>query len=349
MPPNDPSGLYGLARPKKSSAKEISASSTLAFTSQLSTLIASSSSASASSTSTARPRKNTTKSDIFATHNRGAQKRARKDLEDDGAFTAQKHKTHSEEVDAATWRRVRRKMEEKARLYGALKRGDVEDEEERFGVDFDRKWAEEQARRGSDAEQEEEESSGADEESEEEVVEFVDEFGRTRRGTRGEKEREERRMRMAEREKLDGDRFTARPAMPENIIVGDTIQSAAFNPDEPIAAQMAELAAKRDRELTPPEEEHFDGSREVRTKGVGFFQFSRDNETRKQEMDALEREREETERRRKEAERRKEERRREVEERRKKIQEKRGKAQADRFLDELMVELQEKKGKTAEG
>ena len=234
-------------------------------------------------------------------------------------------------------------MEEKARLYAAMKRGDVEDMDEKFAVDFDRKWTEQQERGENLGVESSDDDVDGDSEPEE-VVEYVDEFGRTRKGTRADVAREERRKRGGAAD--EPDRFTARPAMPSNIIYGDTVQADAFNPETNIAEQMAELAAKRDKEATPPPELHFDGKQEIRTKGVGFFHFSADEETRKKEMEALTAERERTEAARKEREKKKEERRREVEERRKLIQQKRGKAQADRFLDNLTGELEAKQSST---
>lgn len=185
-------------------------------------------------------------------------------------------------------------MEEKARLYAAMKRGDVEDEEGRFAVDFDRMWAEryggagEEDLDGEESEEEEEEEEGDGEE-----VEYEDEFGRTRRGSRAEAARAARVVR-GQRD-LAGDRFTARPTAPVGVIYGDTIQHQAFNPDEKVELQMEELAKKRDRSLTPPPDVHFDATREIRQKGTGFFQFSEDAEERKKQMEELERERLETE------------------------------------------------------
>jgi len=98
---------------------------------------------------------------------------------------------------------------------------------------------------------------------------------------------------------------------------------------------METIAKKRDRSMTPPEEVHYDASKEVRSKGVGFYNFSRDKEGRQREMEALEKEREETERGRKEREERVEKRKKEIEERRRIIGEKRGKKLADAFLDGL--------------
>ncbi|TKA76252.1 hypothetical protein B0A49_03103 [Cryomyces minteri] len=334
------SSLYGIPKPtKKLTGKEISSSTTLAFTTQLSSLIASSSKTSAPIAGRARPKKE----DIFASHNRNTKKRALKDLEDESAAFAQKHSTKSEALDTATWHRSKRKMEEKARLYAAMKRGDVEDADERHMVDFDRKWAErEAAAQNSDRDTSDDDDDDAGSDAAEELVEYLDEFGRTRRGTKAEAAREERRRKNLAAD--EPDRFTARPAAPSNLIYGDAVQAAAFNPDEPIAAQMASLAAKRDREATPPEATHFDASKEVRTKGVGFFAFSADAATRAKEMEALERERAETERGRRERERRREERREMVEERRRVIGEKRGRLQADRFLDSLGGELQLRSG-----
>lgn len=233
-------------------------------------------------------------------------------------------------LDDASWRRTKRKMEEKARLYAAMKRGDVDDESEKHMVDFDRKWVETVESQDND-----DDDSAA---SEEELVDYTDEFGRSRRGTRGDAAREERRRR-AGRELDESDRFTARPVQPANIIYGDTVQAAAFNPGEPVAAQMDALAAKRDRELTPPDAVHYDAKWEVRSKGTGFFQFSQEEEARKAEMASLERERAETERIRKKREERREGKRREVEERRRVILERRDKVQVDRFLDDLGCEM----------
>ncbi|GME37053.1 hypothetical protein GTA08_BOTSDO05902 [Neofusicoccum parvum] len=327
MASNKDASLYGIPRPKKAADKELTSSTNLAFTSQLSSLIAAGSSSKPTASGRPRPKN---KDDIFSVHNKNTRKRALKDL-DDTDFT-QRHSTSSAALDDATWHRSKRKMEEKARLYAAMKRGDVEDTDERYAVDFDRKWADKQDKAESDTSSDDD--AGSDPE---ELVEYVDEFGRTRKGTRADVAREERRKKSM----LDEpDRFTARPAMPSNVIYGDTIQTSAFNPDETIMEKMAEIASKR--EDTPPKDTHFDGNAEIRNKGTGFFHFSQDEEERKRQMEALEKERQETEKRRSERDRKKDERRREVEERRKALKEKRSKAQADKFLDGLMGELGEK-------
>ena len=284
--------LYGLQRPKRMKGdKEISSNTTSSFTSQLSSLI-NTSKVPGNDTRAKASRTKAKKEDIFATHNRNAAARAQRDIDNAAspAF-AQKHTTNGEGLDRAVWERSKRKMEEKARLYAAMKRGDVEDDAERFAVDFDRKWAE----KYGDGQSGEEDMSDEDEEEAEGsgMVEYVDEFGRTRQGTRADAARAARQERgLAD---MSGDRFTARPSAPSGVIYGDTIQHQAFNPDFPITKQMEELAKKRDKSLTPPPDMHFDASREVRQKGTGFFQFSEDAEERKKQMDELERERTETE------------------------------------------------------
>lgn len=246
-------------------------------------------------------------------------------------------------------------MEEKAALYKAMKRGDFIDEEEREDrqglVDFDRKWAEEERRRkekggvsdDDDAEDSDDNGSEIQEDRDEasELIEYEDEFGRTRTGTKREYAKYQSAQLLASKLASGSEKYSARPSMPSNLIYGDAVQAAAFNPDETIAERMAEIAAKRDKEATPPPEKHYDANWEIRSKGAGFYSFSQDAETRKEEMSALERERKETEKvRGKEGgaigvDKKKEERRRMIEERRKKVEEARGKKRAERFLEEL--------------
>ncbi|KAI9864343.1 MAG: hypothetical protein M1813_003263 [Trichoglossum hirsutum] len=330
--------LYGLPRPK-SSAKATSSSNSLAFASELQTLLAADSSKVRTSSGRTRPSRNT--SDIFTSHNRNTKKRAAKDLEDGGdEVSGCLQRADIGGVDDAVLHRSKRKMEEKARLYAAMKRGDYvplggkDGKDERGLVDFDRKWAESEARgEGNNYET----SSDEDYDASDELVEFTDEFGRQRTGTKAQAEREA--LRRKSQAADEPDQFSARPAAPEKLIYGDTIQTSAFNPDKSVAEQMASLAANRDRSATPPDEVHYDAQAEVRTKGVGFYAFSKDAGIRKQEMEALKKERDETERGRVELATRKERRMKEVEERRRKIKEQRGKGQAERFLNDLIGEI----------
>ncbi len=322
--------LYGIKDPSKTKTKDISSSTSLAFSTHLSSLISKDS----SRTAAGRPRPSKTKPDIFTQHNKNSRKRAAADISEDGA---QRHKTESDigGVDSAALQRSKRRMEEKARIYAAMKRGDYirpeDGRDDRTLVDFDRKWAEQETTERD--EEDDATSSGSNNgDSDEELVEYQDEFGRQRKGTKAEVAREKRRRRIQANAAEEAEQFLARPKMPSNVIRGDTVQYNAFNPDDVTTEKMEELAKKRDRSATPPEEKHYDASAEVRTRGTGFYTFSKDAETRKKEMEALEKERLQTTNERKEREARKERKRQEIEERRKKIAEQRSKAQADRFL-----------------
>jgi Domain of unknown function (DUF4078) len=322
--------LYVTRDPSKNKIKDISSSTSLAFSTHLASLISKDS----TRTIAGRPRPSKSKPDIFTQHNKNSKKRAAADVVADGE---QRHKTEAdiEGVDFAALHRSKRRMEEKARIYAAMKRGDYirpEDRrDERSLVDFDRKWAEQEASGRND--EDDATSSGSDNtDGDEEIVEYEDEFGRQRKGTKAEFSREERRRRIQAIASEDIEQFSARPKMPSNVIHGDTVQYNAFNPDNMTTEKMVDLAKKRDRSATPPEESHYDANAEVRTKGTGFYTFSKDVEGRKKEMEALEKERLQTERERTEREARKEKKRQEIEERRQKIAEQRSKAQADRFL-----------------
>lgn len=229
--------------------------------------------------------------------------------------------------------RAKRKMESKARLYAAMKRGDYVPKENEAAplVDFDRKWAETvEGKDDYETSSSDEDGNGSDGEQ---VVEYEDEFGRTRRGTRADMEKMERRMRRGLLGAEELERMSARPNAPSNLIYGDAIQAMAFAPDDP--GKMEELAGRRDRSATPPEMKHYDADHEIRTKGVGFFKFSKDEETRAHEMKSLEEERLRTEEQRKQREEQRAARRQEIEQRRKDMGERRAKRQADSFLDEL--------------
>ncbi|ORY61210.1 uncharacterized protein BCR38DRAFT_439584 [Pseudomassariella vexata] len=329
--PQDPN-LYG-QRPAKRQKKEIALSSSLAFTSQLASLLSTPSTSTASATA-GRARPSKIKDDLFSVK---AKRKAPKS--NDGGAKLTLRETNGTEEEKQDFSRGKRKMEEKARLYAAMKRGDYIAKEGETAplVDFDKKWVESHP---DDTNQHS--SSGTDDSEDEgstEIIEFKDEFGRTRRGTRADLARQER---MAQRRALGAEeleRLSARPKAPEKLIYGDEIQTHAFNPEDETWDKMEQLAAKRDRTPTPPPDLHYDGNHEIRTKGVGFYHFSKEKEARDAEMVALDKERDNTERIRREREMEKERRRKEIEERRRKIGEKRAEKMADNFLEGLAGEL----------
>lgn len=356
--PQDPN-LYG-QRPVKKQKREISLSNSLSFTSQLSSLISApgataSSSSGTVASSAGRPRPSKTKDSIFssvkAKRKAGPSTKNDKDRETDPDDASNKIKlkhVHNTEEEKRDFARARRKMEEKARLYAAMKRGDYIAKENEAAplVDFDRKWAERHPE--DDENNNRYSSSGSDNESSDdegatagtEMIEYQDEFGRTRTGTRAEVQRLQRRAARSALGAAELEDMAAMPTMaPSNLIYGDAIQTAAFNPESSTLDAMAALAAKRDREPTPPPDTHFDGTAEIRTKGTGFYQFSRDEEVRAREMESLKAEREATERIRRAREEEKEKRRAEIEERRRKIGARRAERLADNFLDGLAGEM----------
>jgi len=253
----------------------------------------------------------------------------------------QRHTTDGESLDRGLWAASQKKMREKARLYAAMQRGEVEIEgvEEKYAVDFDQKWA--QRRKGggesgsehegdtSDSDGENEANDGAEkaQEDEEERVDYTDEFGRARTGTRLDALRAETAIARSQgTSHIDHDSSSI--TAPTNVIRGDTIQTHAWAPSAPIQDAMDSLARKRDRSLTPPDEEHFDSRREIRNHGTGFFRFSGDAEGRRREMEGLEAERRETER----------------------VRSERAGKKADDFLKELGKEIgDDRSGETEDG
>ncbi|KAI9151895.1 hypothetical protein HJFPF1_09108 [Paramyrothecium foliicola] len=324
--PQDPN-LYG-QRPVKKQKRDAALSSSLDFTAQLTSLMSNTPS-SGTSTGRTRPSKDR-KDDIFDSRQQKRPKGA-----SDGSKVALKE-VQGTEQEAQELARAKRKMENKARLYAAMKRGDYvpKDNEAAPLVDFDRKWAETTEGKDdgvSSSSSESEDEDGAN--GANEMVEYVDEFGRTRHVTRAEKDKLERRTRRGLLGAEELERMSARPSAPGNLIYGDTVQAMAFNPED--ADKMEELARKRDRSATPPDQTHYDADWEIRTKGVAFYKFSKDEETRDREMRELEEERQRTEQQRKEREDQREARRKEIEQRRQDMAARRAKRQADTFLEGL--------------
>ncbi|KAF4122157.1 hypothetical protein GMORB2_7750 [Geosmithia morbida] len=330
--------LYGQRAPKKQK-RGTNLSSSLDFTAQLTSLMANATPSSGSSGGRARPSKEA-KSDIF----RGAGKKKKRRLE--GGDSSSSGKLRLKEVtgteeEAQQHARAKRKLEEKARVYAAMKRGDYVAKENEAAplVDFDRKWADKHDRYNGYASSTSASSDDDDDDDDDatgdgdEMVEYEDEFGRLRRVTKSEKEKMERRQRRGLLGAEELERMSARPSAPTNLILGDAIQSLAFNPDDP--DKMEELARKRDRSATPPELEHYDADHEVRNKGTGFYKFSKDEDTRAREMESLAEERKRTEELRSDRERKLEARRREIEQRRREMAGRRAQRQADSFLDGL--------------
>ncbi|KAK9240009.1 hypothetical protein V1525DRAFT_424201 [Lipomyces kononenkoae] len=115
----------------------------------------------------------------------------------------------------------------------------------------------------------------SDEQDGDELVEYTDEFGRSRMVPK---------YLLA---KLLSD-TDAKSQAPQNLIYGDVIQYNAFRGDEEA------MRAILERDDTEDLMVHYDASKEIRTKGVGFYSFSKDENVRNREMDALKKMRDET-------------------------------------------------------
>ncbi|KAL4926277.1 CCDC174 family protein [Aspergillus undulatus] len=355
--------LYGQKPSKQSKTTDTPSSSNLAFTTTLSSLIASGSSDTTHNrTRPAKP--STSKSDIFSRPNKGASKRAAADLQDDDTSLRQMHQSSKDigSVDAATLHRSKRRMEEKARQYEDLKRGlylagdssDEDDTTTRAGqgqaylarlrrkekeglVDFDRKWADAERNNGSDSSPDTDSSFEHTDDDEEDddsasIISYEDELGRSRRGTRKDAVRAAKAKNEANGASETTERW--RPSRPENLIYGAAVQTAAFQPTDLAAEQMAYLAKRRDRSPTP-DEVHYDAEGEVRNRGTGFYAFSKDEETRKKQMEELLSARVETEKERDARRERRVVRERIKDDRRKEIEKLRAKRRAEMFLHGL--------------
>ncbi|KAI5788406.1 hypothetical protein EDC01DRAFT_659968 [Geopyxis carbonaria] len=327
--------LYGAPRPKSKGTKVIHLSSTSihALSAELSHARAAASATSKSAPARTRPSKST--SSLFRP-NKGVSARAAKDAAaaGGGATTSADLGGNLDEHELA---RSRKKMRVKARLYDKLKRGEAEDGDVGL-VDFDRKWAERQAAgegRLSDSD------SDADDDDDGAPVQYEDEFGRTRTGSKKEAAAAEKaRVAAAQGRERPVPPEEGRPDEPARVIYGNTIQAHAFQTPQFSTVPSSEtLAAALPALDEDAEEAHYDASKEVRTKGVGFYAFSKDTAVRRGEMEALERERERTERERAEKEERRKRKREEIEKRKEAVREKRRGKVGEKWLVGFMGEM----------
>jgi hypothetical protein len=312
-------------------------SGSLDFTSQLSSLLAEPASRASSASSTAATAGRTRPSKL-KTDDLSKTKIKRKDTPTaepkDTRKLSLKEPVGTEETKAER-EFSRRKMESKARLYAAMQRGDYIGREIGL-VDFDRKWAESKSTKDPAAA-----SSDSDSDDNEQgdnvdttLHEYTDEFGRVRHLTHSQILRLQRSTASA----TELYQMSARPKAPTALIYGDAVQAEAFTARDG-ADTMEALARKRDRSATPPEATHYRADAEIRTKGVGFYKFSKEEGKREEEMKALEEERLRTEGLRREREEKAEKRKRGIEERRREILERRSRKRADSFLEGLGRDL----------
>ncbi|KAI9318816.1 hypothetical protein BX666DRAFT_2026237 [Dichotomocladium elegans] len=212
----------------------------------------------------ASERRSDKKPTIWARQNKGVSSRSQRD-----------QVQHIEEVESQSLERSRAALERKAKIYDQMRKrvrhgSDDDDDDDDILIDFDRKYWEERKREEKESDPKRRKDSKEEEKEEDEDddpwVEYEDEFGRTRTVRQSQLPRER----------------SPSPA--------PTNESRSPSP-QPRDTELADRASIR----------HYDSTREVRTRGVGFYQFALDDEERAEQMERLEALRQETEAARKNA------------------------------------------------
>ncbi|KAJ7475800.1 hypothetical protein FB451DRAFT_1397202 [Mycena latifolia] len=220
-----------------------------------------------------RPEKKPT---TWARQNKGVNARASRDIE-------------LEAISKPTLESARAALERKAKIYDKLKRGQTgglnDKQYESLLVDFDSKPVSD-FESDSDDLDESVEVARPPPDDDDPIVEYEDEFGRVRTARRSEVPRNL--VPTPEEQAYDED---------EHLVIRNPV--GHFPVYQP-SADRVEQIEKEHAEANNPLGVHYDASNEVRAKGAGFYQFSKDEETRKAQMDELKAARDETEKTRQE-------------------------------------------------
>ncbi|KAG1771011.1 hypothetical protein EDD22DRAFT_14005 [Suillus occidentalis] len=216
---------------------------------------------------------------VWARSNKGVQNRAARDIE-------------LEEVSKVTIESGRAVLERKAKIYEKLRKGKsgglTEKQYEALLVDFDSRGPSDQFESESDDMDESLTVPQQPQDDDDPIIEYEDEFGRQRTGRRSEVPRH------------------LLPRSEDTELIQDDDKDVIYNPVNyfPVFEPSAErVQAVQDAysEANNPISSHYDASKEVRAKGAGHYQFSADEETRKQQMEELRSARMETEKTRQDA------------------------------------------------
>ncbi|KAG9010739.1 hypothetical protein FRB94_010016 [Tulasnella sp. JGI-2019a] len=219
------------------------------------------------------------KPSVWAKKNKGVAERSARDIE-------------LEEVSQQTVESARAALERKSKIYEKLQKGlhggINEKQYDALLVDFDKK-----AEAGESFESNEDDVDESltvpepprDDDAEDPIVEYQDEYGRARTARRSEVPREFLREPEVEEQEQEYD--------PNIICEGSDNPEGHFPTYEPSAARLEKINADLQESLKDPLQ-HYDASRDNRSKGAGFYQFSADEETRRREMEELKAARNET-------------------------------------------------------
>ncbi|KAI0661476.1 hypothetical protein C8Q70DRAFT_1051816 [Cubamyces menziesii] len=190
-----------------------------------------------------------------------------------------------EEISKPTLESARAILERKAKVYDKLRKGKSGGlDDKQYGellVDFEQKGIDPYF--SSDSDDVDESLTvpvPPDGEEDDPIMEYLDEYGRTRTARRSEIPRD-RLPQAGKEEEEDFDPY---------VIHNPVDHFPVYEQSE----ERAEEIKRRLAEESKPPTIHYDASREVRAKGAGFYQFSADEETRRKQMEELRKAREET-------------------------------------------------------
>ncbi|KIK95423.1 hypothetical protein PAXRUDRAFT_140684 [Paxillus rubicundulus Ve08.2h10] len=214
-----------------------------------------------------RPEKKPT---VWARSNRGVQARSARDVE-------------LEEVSKVTVESARAALERKAKVYEKLRKGKSgglsEKQYSALLVDFDSKDIDHYSSDSDDVDESLTVPTKPGEEEDDPIIEYEDEFGRLRTSRRSEVPRH----------------LLPRSQNEDEVDDADVIHNpVGFYPVYEPSAERIQAVEEEFAEAENPLSAHYDASKEVRAKGAAFYQFSADEETRKQQMEELRVAREET-------------------------------------------------------
>ncbi|KAG1821137.1 uncharacterized protein BJ212DRAFT_1265708 [Suillus subaureus] len=210
---------------------------------------------------------------VWTRSNKGVQNRAARDIE-------------LEEVSKVTIESGRAVLERKAKIYEKLRKGKsgglTDKQYEALLVDFDSRGPSDHFESDSDDMDESLTVPQQPQDDDDPIIEYEDEFGRQRTGRRSEVPRHLL-PRAEDTEPI--------PDEDKDVIHNPVNYFPVFEP----SAERVQAVQDAYSEANNPLSSHYDASKEVRAKGAGHYQFSADEETRKQQMEELRSARMETE------------------------------------------------------
>ncbi|KAJ7274466.1 hypothetical protein B0H12DRAFT_399967 [Mycena haematopus] len=212
---------------------------------------------------------------VWARQNKGVNARASRDIE-------------LEAISKPTLDSARAALERKAKIYDKLRKGQTgglnDKQYESLLVDFDSKPSD-HYESDSDVDESLEVARPPVGDKDDPIVEYEDEFGRMRTARRSEVPRD---LMHPKEPEVDED---------EDLVIRNPV--GHFPVYQP-STDRVEQIEKQYAEANNPLGVHYDATAEVRAKGAGFYQFSKDEEARKTQMEELKSARLETETTRKE-------------------------------------------------